>query len=339
MLGIGSKDLETWRKMNEIAGFEIKSRSDFLSITPEQMAEMLADVDIRELIESIGKGGYGAKMLAALEDYADQAGKIEEIENSLRETLTQISFDSMYDSFIDTLMDMDASAEDFADDFSEYMMRAVLSNQIGTMFKDRLQEWYTAFAEAMEDGVLSTEEGGELDQLREEWNDIVADAMAERDKLAAATGYDNTSSSSGQQSASSKGFETMSQDIAEELNGRFTAMYEAELSIADITGEQLAVLRAIYGQMGGNIADVASESKQIMSTSYIQQNNISFPTAQLDALVAKVERLDAKVADLVAFGVDNRLSMQTLEENTTLTAKNSKHLPALKDIRQNTQKL
>lgn len=91
--------------------------------------------------------------------------------------------------------------------------------------------------------------------------------------------------------------------------------------------------------MGGNIADVASESKQIMSTSYIQQNKISFPTAQLDTLVAKVEGLDAKVADLVAFGVDNRLSMQTLEENTTLTAKNSKHLPALKDIRQNTQKL
>ena len=336
ILGIGSKDIETWRKMNEIAGFEIRSRDDFLSITPEQMAEMLADVDIRELIEGIGKGGYGAKMLAALEDYADQAGKIEEIDNSLRETLTQISFDSMYDNFIDTLMDMDASAEDFADDFSEYMMRAVLSDQIGTMFKDRLQEWYTAFAEAMEDGDLTDDE---LKSLREEWDKIVAEAMAERDKLAEAMGYDNTSSSASQQQASSKGYETMSQDTADELNGRFTAMYEAELNIADITNEQLTVLKAIYGQMDGNIADVASESKQIMSTSYIQQNNISFPTAQLDALVAKVEGLDAKVADLVAFGVDNRLSMQALEENTTLTAKNSKHLPALKDIRQNTQKL
>ena len=131
------------------------------------------------LIESIGKGGYGAKMLDTLEDYADQAGKIEEIDNSLRETLTQIAFDSMYDSFVDTLMDMDASAEDFADDFSEYMMRALLSNQVGTMFKDRLQEWYTAFAEAMEDGDLAS---GELDSLRDEWDKIVADAMAERDK-------------------------------------------------------------------------------------------------------------------------------------------------------------
>lgn len=340
LLGIDDKDLETWRKMNDIAGFKVTSRSDFLSITPEQMAEMLDDVDIRGLIENIGKGGYGAKMLDTLEDYADQAGKIEEIDNSLRETLTQINFDSMYDSFIDTLMDMDASAEDFADDFSEYMMRALLSNQVGTMFKDRLQEWYTAFAEAMKDGVLSTEEGGELDQLRKDWNDIVADAMAERDKLAEATGYDNTSSSTSQQQASSKGFETMSQDTGEELNGRMTAIYEAELNIANTTTEQLAVLRAIYGQMGGNIADVASESKQIMSTSYIQQNNISFPTAQLDTLVAKVEGLDAKVADLVAFGVDNRLSMQGIDtfiEGTTKS--NNQSLSLLTDIKRNTQGL
>jgi tape measure domain-containing protein len=309
---------------------------DIFDLSPEEMKLLRGNIDMWEKIQNTGKGDYGGRLTDKLDDYIDQAGKLEEITNTLNETLTQISFDSLYDSFIDMLMDMDASAEDFADDFSGYMMRALLSNQVGTMFKDRLQEWYTAFAEAMEDGDLAS---GELDSLRDEWDKIVADAMAERDKLAAATGYDNTSSSSGQQSASSKGFETMSQDEGEELNGRMTAIYEAELNIANTTTEQLAVLRAIYGQMGGNIADVASESKQIMSTSYIQQNNISFPTAQLDALVAKVEGLDTKVADLVAFGVDNRLSMQALEENTTLTAKNSKHLPALKDIRQNTQKL
>ncbi len=218
----GHNDWETWQKMNEIAGFEIKSRSDFLSVTPEQMAEMLADVDIRQLIQDIGEGGYGAKMLAALEDYADQAGKIEEIENSLRETLTQISFDNMYDSFIDTLMDMDASAEDFADDFSEYMMRAVLSDKVGTMFKDRLQEWYTAFAEAMEDGVLSTEEGGELDQLRKEWNDIVADAMAERDKLAEAMGYEGSSSGGASQTGKPGAYTAMSQEQGTKLEGLWT---------------------------------------------------------------------------------------------------------------------
>ena len=274
----GHNDWETWQKMNEIAGFEIKSRSDFLSVTPEQMAEMLADVDIRQLIQDIGEGGYGAKMLAALEDYADQAGKIEEIDNSLRETLTQISFDSMYDSFIDTLMDMDASAEDFADDFSEYMMRALLSNQIGTMFKDRLQEWYTAFAEAMEDGVLTDDE---LKQLREDWNGITADAMAERDKLAEATGYDNTSSSASQQQASSKGFETMSQDMAGELSGRFTALNETGLRIEAQGNAKMQTLADLKGSVAGleiqaqGIYNIADETRSILANSYLELQEIN----------------------------------------------------------------
>ena len=278
LLGVSDKDLETWRKMNDIAGFKVTSRSDFLSITPEQMAEMLADVDIRELIESIGKGGYGAKMLDTLEDYADQAGKIEEIDNSLRETLTQISFDSMYDSFVDTLMDMDASAEDFADDFSEYMMRALLSNQVGTMFKDRLQEWYTAFAEAIEDGDLAS---GELDSLRDEWNKIVADAMAERDKLAEATGYDNTSSSTSQQQASSKGFETMSQDMAGELSGRFTALNETGLRIEAQGNAKMQTLVDLKGSIAGlevqaqGIYNIADETRSILANSYLELQEIN----------------------------------------------------------------
>ena len=309
---------------------------DIFDLSPEEMKLLRGNIDMWEKIQNTGKGNYGGRLTDKLDDYIDQAGKLEEITNTLNETLTQISFDSLYDSFIDTLMDMDASAEDFADNFSEYLMRAVLSNQVGSEFKDRLQEWYEQFASAMEDGGLSD---GELSSLRDTWDSIVNDGLALRDELAAAIGYDNTSSST-QQSASSKGFETMSQDTGDAINGRMTAIYEAELNIANTTTEQLAVLKAIYGQMGGNIADVASESKQILSTSYIQQNNISFPTAQLDALVDKVDKLDAKVADLVSFGADNRLSMQGVDtyiENSTKN--NSQSLSLLTDIKRNTQAL
>lgn len=309
---------------------------DIFDLSPEEMKLLRGNIDMWEKIQNTGKGNYGGRLTDKLDDYIDQAGKLEEITNTLNETLTQISFDSLYDSFIDTLMDMDASAEDFADNFSEYLMRAVLSNQVGSEFKNRLQEWYEQFASAMEDGGLSD---GELSSLRDTWDSIVNDGLALRDELAAAIGYDNTSSST-QQSASSKGFETMSQDTGDALNGRMTAIYEAELNIANTTTEQLAVLKAIYGQIGGNMADVASESKQILSTSYIQQNNISFPIAQLDALVDKVDKLDAKVADLVSFGADNRLSMQGVDtyiENSTKN--NSQSLSLLTDIRRNTQAL
>ena len=330
-------DDDSLRQVNALLGTSLANEwTDFSKLTAEQMDEIRTRLpDVWE--EMINEGKYGDRFRDDWENYADQAGKVEELTEQLRDNITQTSFDSLRSGFLDTLMDMDSDAQDFADDFSEMMQRALLNFAMGDLMDDRLKEWYESLADdiSASGGDWS---GIDIGKYRDEWDGMAEEWLGMRDAISEITGYTGDTSS-GQQSASSKGFATASQDSVDELNGRFTAMYEAELNIADITNEQLTVLKAIYGQMGDNIADVASESKQIMSTSYIQQNNISFPTAQLDALVAKVEGLDAKVADLVAFGVDNRLSMQALEENTTLTAKNSKHLPALKDIKQNTQKL
>ena len=298
IFGNRDDDLKTKQKMDEIAGFEIKSRTDFLSVTPEQMAEMLADVDIRELIKNIGEGGYGAKMLAALEDYADQAGKIEEIENTLRETLTQISFDSMYDSFIDKLMDMDADAQDFADDFAEYMMRAMLADEVGSLYKDRLQDWYTAFADFMKnkDGLTEDEKNRMLSDLRNEWDDIINEGLATRDELAEVTGYDNTSSSSSQQKASSKGFETMSQDMAGELNGRFTALNETGLRIeaqGEIKVQTLNELKGSVSDIASHIQgvnNIANETRNILADSYLELQAINGNTAAIVEPIRKIQK-------------------------------------------------
>ena len=270
----GHNDWETYQRMNEIAGFQIKSRTDLLSITPEQMAEMLAIPDIRNLLTDIGEGGYGAKMVATLEDYAEQAGKLEEIQNQLYETLTQISFDSLYDSFIDTLMDMDASAEDFADNFSKYMMQAMLSNQVGELMYDDLEAWYKKFGEAMKEDGLSTDE---IADLRKDWEDLVGEGLAIRDDLAAATGYDQTGS--GQQQQASAGYSiAASQDSVDVLNGRLNAMYEVGLrmienfqaisSISVSIEEQNVILNEIRNVVilsNGHLENIESFQKKIVN--------------------------------------------------------------------------
>ena len=53
-----------------------------------------------------------------------------------------------------------------------------------------------------------------------------------------------------------------------------------------------------------------------MNESYRPEINVTFPTAQLDALVSRVEDLGIKVNDLVRFGTENIMSVQTIEENT-----------------------
>ena len=279
----GHGDWETYQRMNEIAGFEIKSRTDFLSITPEQMAEMLAIPDIRNLLTDIGEGGYGAKMVATLEDYAEQAGKLEEIQNQLYETLTQISFDSLYDSFIDTLMDMDASAEDFADNFSKYMMQAMLSNQVGELLYDDLEAWYKKFGEAMKEDGLSTDE---IEDLRKDWEDLVGEGLAMRDDLAAATGYDQTGS--GQQQQASAGYSVAaSQDSVDVLNGRLNAMYECELRIEE---------------NGRGLYNIADEARSIIAQSYLELQRIGDnteavikPIKQMQQDIAKVKENTARI--------------------------------------------
>ena len=192
---------------------------DLWNLTPEEMKLLRSNVDMWSQIQNTGKGGYGGRLTDKLNDYINQAGKLEEMTNQLYEGLTGISFDSMYSSFIDQLMDMEASAEDFADNVSEYFMRAMLSNKIGEMYADKLEEWWKKFGKAMEDNDLTE---AERNTLQEEYMNYVEEAMKLRDQLAAATGYgedeDGTS-----QSAKAGGFNAMSQDQGTKLDGMFTS--------------------------------------------------------------------------------------------------------------------
>lgn len=189
------------------------------SLSPEEMKTLRSNVDMWKQIQDTGKGGYGGRLTEKLDDYIDQAGKLEELEEQLNESLTQISFDSLYDSFIDTLMDMDASAEEIAGNVSEYFMRAILSNQIGEQYKERLQAWYDDFAKRMKDNDLSAED---IAALTNGYEAIVEDAVALRDKLAEATGYGGEEGGT-TQTGKAGSFSAMSQEQGTKLEGLFTS--------------------------------------------------------------------------------------------------------------------
>lgn len=246
-------------------------------LSPEEMKLLKGNVDMWAQIQNTGKGGYGGRLTEKLDDYIEQAGKIEELETQLNESLTGMTFDSMYDSFIDTLMDMDASAEDFADNMSEYFMRAMLSNKIGELYYDRLNEWYEDFAKRMEDGTL---DDNELNYLQGKWNGIVSDAIKERDDIASAVGYDNKKAQ-GQQSASSRGFGTeMTHEDAGELSGRFTAVYESNLRIETAEQQQTIAITELRGSIGSltsqvtGLYNIADETRTILANSYLELQQI-----------------------------------------------------------------
>lgn len=55
----------------------------------------------------------------------------------------------MFDSFVNNLMDMKYEAKDAAEDIAEYFMRAMLSNKIGEMYSEKLEEWWKKFCAAV----------------------------------------------------------------------------------------------------------------------------------------------------------------------------------------------
>lgn len=272
---------------------------DIWSLSPEEMKMLRSNVDMWEKIQNTGKGNYGGRLTEKLNDYIDQAGKMEELTNKLYEGLTGISFESMYDSFIDTLMDMDASAEDAADNIADYFMRAMLSNKIGELYSEKLKAWWEKFGKSMEDNELTE---SEREALQNEYMQYVEEAMKIRDEIAAATGYTGSSSSSSQET-SKKGFATASQDSIDELNGRFTSLQIAgeeiknqnqqqTMSILELKADMLPIIANTSG-----IKDIASETRDLLRLSYeaivdIRDNTnvIVKPIQQMASDIAEVKR-------------------------------------------------
>lgn len=301
-MGWSESDIQ-WIRENVMA--EFTGTDSLWQMSPEQMDLLRQNVDLWQKMADSGKGGYGNGVVEALGEYADLAGNLEELKEGLFEQLTGISFDSMYDSFIDTLMDMDASAEDFADNLSEYFMRAMLSDKIGNMYSQKLEDWWNRFGESMKDGNLSE---SERNSLQNEYMGYVNEALKLRDELAAATGYDKAGSSS-QQSASSRGFGTeMTHEDAGELSGRFTAVYESNLRIETAEQQQTVAITELRGSIGSltsqvtGLYNIADETRTILANSYLELQQIRENTENsakylknIKADIAEVKRNTARL--------------------------------------------
>ena len=228
-----------------------KWNGDIWDLSPEEMKMLRSNVDMWEQIVNTGKGGYGSRVAEKLDEYIEQAGKLEEITDALYETMTTTTFDNVFDDFLNSLYALADGSEDVFDDIAdawqEMVNKMVINNLIGDKFQEKLELWYEELAklnEAKVNGDLTDEQYRKrLEALKAQYERWVQDAQRDieimrNEGIIKATGENSEYS----QSASSKGFQSMSQDTAEELNGRFTA-----LQISGDTVAQQAV--QMYGQM------------------------------------------------------------------------------------------
>lgn len=222
--------------VNQLLGTNLRGNNwgDWAKLTPEQMEQIRTYLP-QVWTAMLDQGKYDKSDY--FEQYADQAGKIEELTEQIKENLMNTSFESLRDSFIDQLMDMEASAEDFADNFEELMQKALLRAAISNKFDEQIQAWYDSVTDAMmnEDGTYRELTEDQLNYYRNWWNNLTNGMIEERDRLADLTGYTNLSEDESTREASKKGIATASQESVDELNGRATVIQGHTYSISENT--------------------------------------------------------------------------------------------------------
>lgn len=286
-----SSDEMDWIKKNVKSDFN----GDLFSLSPEEMKLLRGNVAIWEHIENTGKGNYGGRLTEKLNDYIDQAGKLEELSDKLKESLTQISFDSMKDSFVSDLMDMSKSAQDFADDFAEMMQKALLSYSMEDLINGDLKKLYDDWAKAIKDNDGKLTET-DIEAFNKRYDDIVQEGLKRRDEWAKVTGYTGSSSSS--QTATSGGWASMGQDTADELNGRFTALQIAGESIAQNMTTTISQMESIVTLgISTNGAVLEIRNMMIMTNSYLE-DIVKYSKLTYNDFGTKLDDMNRRLKDI-----------------------------------------
>lgn len=280
-----------WIKKNVKSDFN----GDLFSLSPEEMKILRSNVDIWEHIKNTGKGSYGEKLTDKLDDYIDQAGKLDELSDKFKENLTQISFDSMKDSFISGLMDMSKGAKDFTDDFAEMMQKALLTYSMEDLINGDLKKLYDDWAKTIKDKDGNLTEA-DIEAFNKRYDGIVQEGMKRRDNLAKVTGYTGSSSSS--QTATSGGWASVGQDSIDELNGRFTALQIAGESISSNMLTTVAQMETIVATgISTNGAVLEIRNMMIMTNSYLE-DIVKYSKLTYNDFGTKLDDMNRRLKDI-----------------------------------------
>lgn len=231
------------------------------------------DDDVQDYLNSIIEGGE----------------KIEEINEAWKESLTGVSFDSVYESFLDMLYDMDADSQDFAKSFGDYFRKAMIKAMFDKNYKAKLEEWYDLWAEYMDDGVIDDDEQRSLDNLKDS---IISGAKAGADLINDQFKdlYEDEDSREGSQ----KGIANASQDSVDELNGRMTM---TNVLLSDVKIE-LQSHTLIYKGVAAGIVDIKTITTTINENVKIIKDNMNTIVGHLSNIDTNTARLEGISKDI-----------------------------------------
>lgn len=252
VLGITQEEYEALKRISKVlqsgdkdAIIALKENEDFWKLLPEWIQQ-----GIDKLI-----------------DYDDQLKKTQE---DINKDLFQTTTSDMEDAVISWLKNVKDGSDEASEYLEDAMRDALLESFKIEQLRPRLQEFYkkyAQYADTDQDNKLDLT-ADEISKLREEWKDIIDWSKEQTEGIRDVIGE---SSSLSAQTASTRGYQVMSQDEGEEMNGRLSDVQAktgnilaAVEFVKSLSAEQLnrtTDIRDIMIQLNGNVADIRSYTR------------------------------------------------------------------------------
>ena len=234
--------------------------------------------------------------------------KLEDNKEKAIEAITGTDVMSAIDEFAQAYSEAWATGTDAAEASTKIVQNLIKTAIIGFL-KDKLspsvEEFMKKLADYMSDGIVSPWEEAELNKLKEKM-----DAEAQKVFDTSSKYFQEDKNDKYEQTATSGGFEKMSQDSADELNGRFTALQmTGEEILLFLQGSEhflsLLYIKASMDVISVKIAslyDVADETRTMIASIYIELQQINDNTAntviQLKKAVDKLTSIETNTKNM-----------------------------------------
>lgn len=245
-----NRNMSDTAKGQAIGAFGSDWQRNILQMSSEQLRKLYEDSSMAQFWAELKQ--YGGDFYDIVMRIVNEQENLESVADTLNERLTFRSFDDVESSFNEMLTDMGKDAKDFSEDMEENFQNAIIRTFVYSKYQAKLKAFYERWAGAMK-GDLNA---GELETLRSEYMNIVNDAINERNQIADALGFKKSAT---EQNSTSGGFQTMSQDTANELNGRFTAI---QMDVSSVR-QMMAELQGISLNNMGYLEDIAKNTFQL----------------------------------------------------------------------------
>lgn len=238
----------------------------------------------------------------------DINAQLEDNKEKAVEAITGTDVMSAIDEFAQAYSEAWATGTNAAEASTKIVQNLIKTAIIGFLKKKlfpSVEEFMKKLADYMSDGIVSPWEEAELNKLKEKM-----DAEAQKVFDTSSKYFQEDKNDKYEQTATSGGFEKMSQDSADELNGRFTAlqMTGEEILLFLQGSEQFLSLLYIKASMDvisvkiASLYDVADETRTMIASIYIELQQINDNTAntviQLKKAVDKLTSIETNTKNM-----------------------------------------